>query len=98
MTRNPEDSTEKTDSPTRLNKKEISHRNLIFWDIGATVGLLGGTWFFAAAVFMTISEFLFSEQPEGSWMFLAVLPLWVIGALCYDKTVDADKPDLPKEL
>lgn len=72
-------------------KKEIPAGKRAFWDIGATIGLLGGVWFFLSAIFMTISEFLFSEHPRGSWMFLAVLPLWVFGALCYDKVEDAEK-------
>jgi hypothetical protein len=89
MTNYPKDSRGKI-VPATVQKKEISALKRAVWNIGANIGLLGGIWFFISAVFMTISDFLYSENPRGSWLFLAVLPLWVIGAYCYDKFEDAD--------
>lgn len=91
MIKYPENTAEEASYRAALNKKENACGNRWLWDMGASVGLIGGVCFFIGAVFMTVSEFFLSEKPRGSWMFLAVLPLWVIGAYCLDKTVDSDK-------
>jgi hypothetical protein len=75
-------------SKTIVDKKEVTGGNWTIWDIGAGLGLLIGTCIFAAAVFLTVLSYFYSEHPHGSWLFLAVLPLWVLGAYCFDKIED----------
>jgi uncharacterized membrane protein len=78
-------------SKTIVDKKEIIGGNWTIWDVGANLGLLGGTWIFAVAVFLTVLAYFYSENPHGSWLFLAVLPLWVLGAYCFDKIEDRNE-------
>ncbi len=75
-------------SKTIIDKKEIIGGNWTIWDIGVALGLVGGTGIFAVAVFLTVLTYFYSENPHGSWLFLAVLPLWVLGAYCFDKIED----------
>ncbi len=74
-----------------INKKEIPDNYWTIWHIGAGVGLLGGMFILACAVFLTIFQFLYSENPHGSWLYGVVLPLWILGAHCFDKIEDIDK-------
>ena len=75
-----------------INKKEIPPDNYwTIWHIGAGVGLLGGMFILACAVFLTIFQFLYSENPHGIWLYAVVLPLWILGAHCFDKIEDIDK-------
>lgn len=85
MTKRENNSIKERRAQSDSNRKDISKRKPAFWNLGAALGLIGGLWFFTAAVFMTVSEFLFSDNPKGSWLFLAVLPLWLFGAYCFDK-------------
>lgn len=72
----------------KIGRNNIARR---LFGAGATTGLLGGVWFFVAAIFSTIYNFLFSDAREGSWLFLAVLPLWIFGAICFDQCGDRAK-------
>ncbi|MDQ3713640.1 MAG: hypothetical protein M3388_15655 [Acidobacteriota bacterium] len=74
-----------------INKKEIPDYYWTIWHIGAGVGLLGGMFILACAVFLSIFQFLYSEIPHGSWLYAVVLPLWILGAHCFDKIEDLDK-------
>jgi hypothetical protein len=76
---------------TLINKKEIRNNFWTIWYVGAGIGLLGGTFVLACAVFLTIFQFLYGEQPHGSWLFAVVLLLWIIGAHCFDKIEEIDK-------
>lgn len=62
-------------------EKNLSYRLL---SLGATIGLFSGTLLFATALFSTIYNFLFTGKLQGSWLLLAVLPLWIFGACCFD--------------
>ena len=64
-------------------QKSIARRLLM---LGSTVGLFGGTFVLMSAILSTIYDFLLSDQPQGSWLFLVVLPLWVFGAWCFDRS------------
>ena len=68
-------------------KQEILYR---LWISGAAIGFLGGTGSFMAAILLTIYDFLLSDKPRGSWLFLAVLPLWFLGAHSLDKAEEAE--------
>lgn len=74
-----------------INNKELTDKFWTIWNIGAGVGLLGGLGLLAGAVFLTIFQYFYSETPHGSWLFLAVLPLWVLGAYCFDKIEAQEK-------
>jgi hypothetical protein len=70
---------------------DISGGVRTLWRLGAGVGLLGGTFVLAAAVFLMIFQFLGGEVPHGSWLFAVVLPLWILGAHCFDKLDETDQ-------
>ncbi len=70
------------------NKAVAGRPNWTIWEIGASIGLIGGTCVFTGALLLTVSAYFYSENPHGSWLFLAVLPLWVLGAYCFDKIED----------
>lgn len=72
-------------------KKENTAKNWTIWHIGAGIGLLGGTLLLGCAVFLIIFQFLYSEKLHGSWLFFVVLPLWILGAHCFDKIEEIDK-------
>lgn len=74
-----------------INRKESAENYWTIWHIGAGIGLLGGTFILFGAAFLTIFQFLYSENPHGSWLFALVLPLWIIGAHCFDKVEESDK-------
>jgi len=74
-----------------FNEKEIRDNYWTIWHIGAGVGLLGGMFILVFASFLTIFQFLYSENPHGSWWYVVVLPLWILGAHCFDKIEDIDK-------
>ena len=76
---------------TFVTRKEISRNYWTIWHVGAGIGLLGGTLILFCAAFLTIFQFLYSEMPHGSWLFAVVLPLWIIGAHCFDKIEELDK-------
>lgn len=79
--------------PLPITKKKESAGSLwTIWHIGAGIGLLGGTFLLlACAAFLTIFQFLYSEEPHGSWLFAVVLPLWIIGAHCFDKVEEIER-------
>lgn len=68
-------------------KQEILYR---LWMIGAAVGFLSGTGSLAAGLVLTVCDFLSSDKPRGSWLFMAVLPLWFLGAHSMDKAEEAE--------
>jgi hypothetical protein len=76
-----------------VTKNESTLKNRMLWNFGAIVGLLGGTCLLFGAAFMTVFEYFYSETPHGNWLFLTVLPLWILGAACLDKIEDAEKAD-----
>jgi len=52
---------------------------------GATVGLLGGFVVLLSAIFLTVFEYFSGEKSHSFWLFLAIYPLFAIGAHCLDK-------------
>jgi hypothetical protein len=86
-----------TNQPVRFEKKstrkitnkkqEILYR---LWLTGAVIGFLGGTGSLMASIILTACDFLSSDKPRGSWLFLAVLPLWFLGAHSLDKAEEAE--------
>lgn len=58
--------------------------------MGAAIGLFGGTSVLIAAILLTIFDFFASEKPRENWLFFAVLPLWIFGAHCMDKTEEIE--------
>lgn len=76
---------------TFVNRKEVSENYWTIWHVGAGVGLLGGTLILFCAAFLTVFQFFYRETPHGSWLFAVVLPLWIIGAHCFDKIDDLEK-------
>jgi hypothetical protein len=91
MTNHFTNSVESTLPKTFINQKESSGSNWTIWHIGAGVGLLGGTFILVCALFLTVFQYLYSETPHGSWLFAVVLPLWILGAHCFDKVEEIDK-------
>lgn len=86
-----------TKQPVNLRKKparKVTNNNQIIlyklWITGAAVGLFGGTCSLIAGLFLTFYDFLQAGKPRGSWLFLAVLPLWVFGAHSLDKADDTE--------
>lgn len=72
-------------------KIEFPADNWTIRHIGAGVGLLGGTFILFGAVFLMVFQFLNGEQQHGHWLFALVLPLWIIGAHCFDKVEELEK-------
>jgi hypothetical protein len=82
---------EKTLPKTFIYQKESVAENWTIRHIGAGVGLLGGTCLLAAACFLTLIELVYGEKTHGVWLFLMVLPLWILGAHCFDRIERAEK-------
>ena len=76
---------------TFVNQREIPVNYWTIWHVGAGVGLLGGTFILFCAAFLTVFQFFYRETSHGSWLFAVVLPLWIIGAHCFDKIDDLEK-------
>lgn len=74
--------------PKTTDKKLVASYKLRM--TGAAIGLFGGTSVFIATILLTIFDFLAREKPHGSWLFLAVLPLWIFGAHCLDKAEEVE--------
>jgi hypothetical protein len=75
-----------------LNKRRAIPRGYwTIWHIGAGIGLLGGTLILACAVFITIFQYSYGETPHGVWLYLVVLPLWILGAHCLDEVEEIEK-------
>ncbi|MER3430808.1 MAG: hypothetical protein C4325_04580 [Blastocatellia bacterium] len=55
------------------------------YHMGATVGLLGGLVVLLSAVVLTAFEYFSDEKSHSFWLFLAVYPLFALGAHCLDK-------------
>lgn len=73
------------------NKKEIPEERWTIRHVGAGIGLLGGTFILACAVFLSIFQYFYGEAQHGIWLYAIVLPLWIIGAHCFDKIEELDK-------
>ena len=76
---------------TFITRKQAVGDFWTIWHVGAGIGLLGGTFVLACAAFLTIFQYFYSETPHGSWLFAVVLPLWIIGAHCFDKVEESEK-------
>ena len=72
-------------------KKESTGSYWTIWHIGAGIGLLGGTLLLFGCCFLIIFQYFSGEKPLGVWLFLAVLPLWIIGAHCFDKAEEIER-------
>jgi len=84
-------SADKTRPKPFIKKKESAGRNWTIWHIGMGIGLLGGTFLLFSVVFLAIFQFLYSEEQHGNWLFAVVLPLWILGAHCFDKIEEIDR-------
>jgi len=76
---------------SNINKREIVVKNWTIWHIGAGIGLLGGLLILFGTAFLIIFEYFAGEKPVGEWLFLAVIPMWIFGAHCFDKLEDLEK-------
>lgn len=76
---------------TIINQKEFGAENWTIRHLGAGLGLLGGTCLLAGACFLAVIEHVYGEKTHGVWLFLLVLPLWILGAHCFDRIEDAEK-------
>jgi hypothetical protein len=74
-----------------INKKEFPAQALTIWHIGLGVGLLGGLAVLFGASFLIAFQYLAGEHQTGVWLYLAVLPLWIIGAHCFDKVEEIER-------
>lgn len=91
MTHNFTNTTNNALAKTFSNKKETARDAWTIWHVGAGIGLLGGTFILACAVFLSIFQYFYGEVPHGVWLYVIVLPLWVVGAHCFDKVEELDK-------
>jgi hypothetical protein len=74
-----------------IARQENKAANWTLWHIGAGVGLLGGLLILCGASFLTVFEYFYNEKPHANWLFMTVLPLWILGAQCLDKIEEAEK-------
>jgi hypothetical protein len=58
---------------------------------GACIGLLGGFVILLSAIFLTVFEYFSDEKSHSFWLFLAIYPLFAVGAHCLDKISDLSK-------
>ena len=70
---------------------KIVVRNWTIRHIGAGIGLLGGLLILFGANFLIIFEYFEGAKQRGTWLLAVVLPLWILGAHCFDKIEDSDK-------
>lgn len=91
MTNHLVNSTKNTLPKTYINKKKSSGSNKTIWHVGAGIGLLGGTLLLFGGGFLVIFQYFSGEKPLGIWLFLIVLPLWILGAHCFDRIEEIDK-------
>lgn len=84
-------STNETLTKTSINTKEAARSPWTIWHIGAGIGLLGGTFVLFCACFLTVFQYFYGELPHGVWLYVIVLPLWIIGAHCFDKVEEIEK-------
>lgn len=78
-------------SKTFSDKKRIPEGSWTIWHIGAGVGLLGGLLLLFGGCFLIIFQYFSGDKPVGVWLFLAVLPLWILGAHCFDKVEEIER-------
>jgi hypothetical protein len=91
MTKYFTNSAEHTVLKTAIGKKELPDSSWTIWHIGAGVGLLGGTIILLLASFLSIFQYFYGEAQHGIWLYVIVLPLWIIGAHCLDKVEEIEK-------
>ena len=58
---------------------------------GAFVGLLGGFVVLFGAIFLTVFEYFSGEKSHSFWLFVALYPMFAIGAHCLDKIAELKK-------
>ena len=76
---------------TFINRKEVAEGRWTIWHVGAGIGLLGGTFILGCAVFLSVFQYFYGEAQHGIWLYAIVLPLWIIGAHCFDKVEEIEK-------
>ena len=76
---------------TLIDQKETPDGRWTIWHVGAGIGLLGGMLLLFCGCFLIIFQYFSGEKPIGVWLFLAVLPLWIVGAHCFDKVEEIEK-------
>jgi hypothetical protein len=79
-------------SKINISSKEYSRKkSFTIWHIGAGVTLIGGTFALFFAIFLTIFQYFYGETSHGIWLYVIVLPLWIVGAHCLDKIEEKHK-------
>lgn len=73
------------------NQKESFRNPWTIWHVGAGIGLLGGLMLLFGGCFLIVFEYFTGEKQLGIWLFPAILPLWIIGAHCFDKVEETEK-------
>lgn len=91
MTNTLTNAAEKLTPHISTDNREFITENRIIWRLGAGVGLLGGLLILFAGIFLLIFEYFGNERLHTTWLFAAVLPLWFLGAHCFDKIDAAEK-------
>jgi len=58
---------------------------------GALTGLLGGFIVLSGAILLNVFDLFSGAKPHGIWLFLAIYPLFALGAHCLDKVTEIKK-------
>ncbi len=85
-----------TNNPLAENVSVNQHSKLISeswtkYHTGALIGLLGGFIVLFGAIFVNVFDLFSGEKPHGIWLFIAIYPLFALGAHCLDKISDLKK-------
>jgi len=85
-----------TNNPLAENISVNQQRNLISaawtkYHTGALTGLLGGFVVMLGAIFLNVFNLISGDKPHGIWLFIAIYPLFAIGAHCLDKISELKK-------
>ena len=85
-----------TNNPLAENVSGNQPRKLISaawtkYHTGALTGLLGGFVVMLGAIFLNVFDLFAGDKPHGIWLFIAIYPLFALGAHCLDKISDLKK-------
>lgn len=85
-----------TNNPLAENVSVNQPRNLVNatwtkYHTGALTGLLGGFVVMLGAIFLNVFDLFAGDKPHGIWLFIAIYPLFALGAHCLDKIGDLKK-------
>jgi len=78
-------------SVNQHSDRSLISGNWTKYHTGAFIGLLGGFVVMLGAIFLNVFDLFSGEKPHGIWLFVAIYPLFAIGAHCLDKISDLKK-------